>query len=423
MLKKWHRTLIISNLSVFLVVLSVFCIAVYVFAASAFENQLKDKLSVIADSAISSIDFDHDGHGQPDLIFSVLPDDASPSLQTMRLQWCAPDGKLELELGTMALELPFDRQSGFQSQESPPALVLTRPAIADGKLLGYVRVGHPLADVRKQESLLFKGLLLGTLVALAASAVGVFLLVRQSLKPVEITISRLKQFCADAAHELRTPLTAVQTNAAVALRHPEGMREGDKQKLAAIVSGATQMERLTADLLLLARSEQAPDENVSAATESISVSPVVAKVMQDVRAEAVSKQLHLVNKVPDGLEIQVDRKDLSCILGNLVGNAVKYTPDGGEVTVSAIKNNGFTTLCVFDTGIGISKKDLDRIFDRFWRADKARSHQSGGNGLGLSIAKAITEKYAGEISVSSEPGKGSTFTVRLANADHRSHAN
>src|SRR5262249_31692534 len=126
------------------------------------------------------------------------------------------------------------------------------------------------------------------------------------------------------------------------------------------------------------------------------------------------KDLRLTDNVPDGLEVRLDSDDLSCILGNLVGNAVKYTPPGGAVTVSAARENGFTVLKVSDTGIGIGKKDIDKVFDRFWRADKVRSHQSGGNGLGLSIAKAITEKYAGEISVVSEPGKGSTFTVRFS---------
>src|SRR5262249_9900348 len=325
MLKKWQRTLIISNLSVFLAVLTVFCAAVYLFAASAFESHLKDKLCAIADAAIASIDFDH-GEGQPDLIVSVLPGEASPSLQKMRLQWFRPDGTLELELGSMPLALPLNRQAGFESQAVPEALVLTKPAIAEGKLLGYVRVGHPLVEVRRQERVLLKDLLLGAMVALIASAIGVFLLVRQSLKPVQDTISRLRQFSADAAHELRTPLTAVRTNAEVALRHRDGMREEDKQKLEAIVTGARQMERLTGDLLLLARSEQKPATNGFQPVESISVHPVIARVLDDVRVEAASKDLRLTDNVPDGLEVRLDSDDLSCSLGNLVGNTVKYTP-------------------------------------------------------------------------------------------------
>ena len=111
--------------------------------------------------------------------------------------------------------------------------------------------------------------------------------------------------------------------------------------------------------------------------------------------------------------IQADAEALRRALLILMDNAAKYTPRGGSVHVGVERQNGFAVASVTDTGIGIDQEDLDRVFDRFWRADKARSRQQGGAGLGLSIAKWIIDVHGGGISVQSEPGKGSQFTVRL----------
>ncbi|MBZ0184987.1 MAG: hypothetical protein K8F91_01955, partial [Candidatus Obscuribacterales bacterium] len=262
MLERWQRKLILSNIVVVLVVLSIFCLTVYWFGCSAYDQQLRDKLRSIADSAISSIDFDDYGeshNGKPDLIVSVLPDDASPSLSRMRLQWFDSKGVKDIEKGSLELFVPLLEREGFQFQDSPRALIFSKPAIAHGKLLGYVRVGHPLAELDEKKDFLLTCLLFGTLVAVSASALGVLVLVRLSMKPVHESMQRLKQFSADAAHELRTPITAIQTNSDVALRYPEGMRESDREKFEDIISGARQMEKLTTDLLSLAQAEQSSD--------------------------------------------------------------------------------------------------------------------------------------------------------------------
>ena len=162
MLEKWQRRLALINIAVFLTILAIFCAAVYCFGSSAFEAQLQDKLRSIADSAISSIDFDDYGqphNGKPDLIVSVLPNEASPALNSMRIQWFNTLGQLDIEKGLMKLNVPFKPQETFQQQLNPPALVFTKPAIANGKLLVYVRVGHPLAEIQKQRGLLLQCLI------------------------------------------------------------------------------------------------------------------------------------------------------------------------------------------------------------------------------------------------------------------------
>ena len=110
--------------------------------------------------------------------------------------------------------------------------------------------------------------------------------------------------------------------------------------------------------------------------------------------------------------MDINREDIACVLRNLIDNAIKYTPDGGTVTVSAAASNGGVRISVSDTGIGIKTDELTRVFERFWRADAAR-HYSGGNGLGLPIVKAIVEKNGGTIALTSELGKGSCFKLYL----------
>lgn len=417
MLEKWQRRLVLINIAVFLTVLAIFCAAVYCFGSSAFDAQLQDKLRSIADSAISSIDFDDYGqphNGKPDLIVSVLPNEASPALNSMRIQWFNTLGQLDIEKGLMKLNVPFVRREAFQQQLNPQALVFTKPAIANGKLLGYVRVGHPLAEIQKQRGLLLQCLILGALVAVTASGVGMFLLVRQSLKPVEESIEHLQQFCADAAHELLTPITAIRTNSNVALRHPSGMREGDREKFEAIASGALQIEKLTEDLLKLAKAEQLLEKpQADHRLTSLDLSEHVENVLEIVSSGAKEKNLTLKNNTQKQLHVFMDGDDLDCVLKNLLDNAIKYTPDDGTVSISAVPTNGGIRITVTDSGIGIEKEDLPKVFERFWRADQARSYHSGGNGLGLPIVKAIIEKYDGTIAVASEPGKQTEFKIDL----------
>lgn len=417
MLEKWQKRLVLMNIAVFLAVLAIFCAAVYWFGCSAFDAQLQDKLRSIADSAISSIDFDDYGqshNGKPDLIVSVLPDEASPALNNMRIQWFNTLGQLDIEKGLMQLNVPLVRREAFQQQSNPAALVFTKPAIANGKLLGYVRVGHPLTEIRKQRGLLLQWLVLGALVAVTASGIGMFVLVRQSLKPVEESIEHLQQFCADVAHEVLTPITAIRTNSSVALRHSSGMRDGDKEKFEAIESGALQIEKLTEDLLKLAKAEQLIEKpEINHRLASIDVAEHVQNVLQKVSSGVEKKNLTLKSSTQEHLHVFMDGDDFDCVLKNLLDNAIKYTPDDGTISISAFRTNGGIRITVIDSGIGIHTEDLPKVFSRFWRADQARSYYSGGNGLGLAIVKAIIEKYDGTIAVTSDPGKQTEFKIDL----------
>jgi signal transduction histidine kinase len=194
--------------------------------------------------------------------------------------------------------------------------------------------------------------------------------------------------------------------------HPERIHPNDAKKVAAIVSAADQMSELVEDLLLLARMDDSRKANNLMA---IPLDEVLDDAVERLLWVAQQKGSTLHYTVPDEGELLVcaNGGHLRRLFANLVENALQYTPKGGEVTVRAMRQQNFAIVSVRDTGIGIAAADLPHVFDRFWRADKARSHRQGGTGLGLSIAQTIARSYGGEITVSSQVGVGSCFQVRL----------
>jgi signal transduction histidine kinase len=168
------------------------------------------------------------------------------------------------------------------------------------------------------------------------------------------------------------------------------------------------MTSLVSDLLTLARSDSTIIERE---TETFDFLPHAEKAIESVQPLADSKQIRLHLETPDSLMATGDSQRLSQLLYILLDNAIKYTPSNGEVWLLLTREGNELRIRVKDTGIGIKEKDYHRIFERFYRADKSRSRQMGGHGLGLSIAKWIVETHKGTISISSEVGIGTVFTI------------
>jgi two-component system OmpR family sensor kinase len=214
-----------------------------------------------------------------------------------------------------------------------------------------------------------------------------------------------KQFVADASHELRTPLTVIQGNLDLLKRN---MGEADRQEsLRAIESETRRMTKIASDLLLLANLEMAKEVKL----ESVPLKSLVAEEIK--RAQVLAGNRKIVAGKLEEISIKGDIHSLGQVLTNLVDNAVKYTPDGGTITLSVCRDGEWARLDVADTGIGIEAKNIPYLFDRFYRVDKARSRAGGSSGLGLAIVKSIVEQHGGKIAVASEPGEGSTFSVWL----------
>jgi heavy metal sensor kinase len=225
---------------------------------------------------------------------------------------------------------------------------------------------------------------------------------------LEQSFTEIRRFTADASHELRTPLAVIRTEAEVALARPLEPAEY-RNLLGSILEECERLTRLTEQLLALARE----DVGVSRPCEPFDLSAVVRRVVEDMRPLAEARSVHLRAEVKGVLRARGDSLRLRQVFVNVLDNAIKYTPSGGEVTVEAGLREGQAIVTVCDTGVGIPPEHLPRVFDRFYRVDKGRSRREGGTGLGLSIAQSIVAAHGGRIELASTPGQSTTCTVRL----------
>jgi two-component system phosphate regulon sensor histidine kinase PhoR len=216
-----------------------------------------------------------------------------------------------------------------------------------------------------------------------------------------------KDFVANVSHELRTPLTAIQGFAETLLGSALEDPQNNCRFLEIIRSHAVRLGRLTDDLLKLSRIEAG---KLEVAIQPISLIDAIESCVETTRIRAGEKQLSLKVNCPNGLPpVRAHEALLREVLQNLLDNAVQYTPPGGRIDVSAAVEDGHAVVTVSDNGIGIPIADQERIFERFYRVDAARSREVGGTGLGLAIAKHIVEAHGGRIWVESAIGQGSKF--------------
>lgn len=241
----------------------------------------------------------------------------------------------------------------------------------------------------------------------------------QMLDRVEQSILQMRRFTADASHELRAPMTLIYTAAQFALRRDRSSDEL-KDALSKILREAKRCTHLINQLLSLARSDEGSSRTELILTDVV---PLVREVATEVMMVASDKSLEVSTNLPeDAVRAAVDEHSFRRMLLILLDNAIKYAPAGGRVTVSVIEDASSVTIAVADTGPGIPKDELPFLFDRFWRADKVRSRDSGGTGLGLAIAREIARSHGAELAVESSVGHGSTFTVRLGRSGAQSPA-
>jgi len=231
----------------------------------------------------------------------------------------------------------------------------------------------------------------------------------QMLGRIESAFRRVTEFTADASHELRTPVALVRTTAELALRKPRSVEEYQRA-LAEVHAESIRTTGLIEDLLTLARADAG---KAVLERQEVDLVSLVREAGQQGRKLAQAKNLSFRTELPDQpVPILGDAGALRRLLLIVIDNGVKYTPQG-EIAVRLRIDGGAAEMEVTDTGLGIEKADLPHIFERFYRSDKSRNREFGGSGLGLSIAKWIVESHHGSVEVSSEPDRGSTFTVRL----------
>ncbi len=229
----------------------------------------------------------------------------------------------------------------------------------------------------------------------------------EMLLSIETAYRAQQRFISDASHELRAPLTAIQGNLELLRRH-RALPEADREEaLTEVERESTRLSRLVADLLVLARA----DAGVSLKRCPVDLDAIVLEAYKEARHLSQGQTLTLDPFEPARVEGEEDRlKQLVLIL---LDNAFKYTPVNGQVTLGLHRRDTDVEIVVRDTGVGIAPEDLPLVFERFYRADPARSRDPGGTGLGLPIARWIVDQHEGEIKLESQPGQGITAIVQL----------
>ena len=349
------------------------------------------------------------------------------------------------------------RARGFSHATINGLRVAVVPLSAD-PALGYAAVAEPLSVVEAGLAELRRDLFAGVLLVLLLASGGGYFLARKSLAPIasmnsqtqrisaenlsarlDVTNSRdelgrltttindllarlensfkeQQRFIADASHELRTPLAVLRGETEVALGKTRSVEEY-QQSWSLIQDEAERLSRIVEDLFILPR--QPINTRAALNKERVSLNDAVSDCARAAQVLAFRKgvRLNLENDFPS-IALNGDEELIKRLILNLLDNAVKYTPKGGEISLGLARQNGNAEIVVRDTGIGIAAADQARVFDRFFRVDKARARALGGAGLGLSIAQWIVEAHGGEISLLSTPGEGSTFTVVLPVIQH-----
>lgn len=355
-----------------------------------------------------------------------------------------------------------------RSFENTPLRIITFPVVENNHVTKIVQIASSLEEVEEVLNTLFIILVITVPLALMVASLGGQFLAHKALKPVDhitqtarmITsqnlnqriipprvqdeisrlietfnemISRLdqsfrqiKQFSSDASHELKTPLTILKGEVEVMLRKERTPQEY-QQILKSNLEEINRMSQIVEDLLILSKTDTG---EIRLNKEDISLTGILNEVVAQMDRLAKTKRLHLsTSNHHQDIHIFGDALRIRELFINLIENGIKYTEEGGSIHIGLEKESElsvgnqsdwmkrekgqFAKIIVADTGIGIAKENLGKIFDRFFRVDKARSREQGGSGLGLSICKWIVEAHQGEIKVESELGKGSSFTVIL----------
>lgn len=400
-----ERRLFVSYLLVFSALLVAFALVIHVSYVSSLKAQMDDRLDILLSTGVRSVYF-------TGTRFTIRQNLSPTSLlaRGQGLEWFdARRNRVATEgLVPDQKHLPEESSEVFQIGPSQQLQARVTPIVnpRTGATIGWVRASQSLKQMQSEAWQLDVILIIGLFVALAASTLGARYLQVRSVAPIRASYERLREFSADASHELRGPITAVNSNADAALRDAGGMRETDRERFAAIAQAAGQMRRLTEDLLLLARAEQSLEHEIFVVDLGAIVRNLGALYAADFERQGVEFR----NRVRENAHVYGNPDQIERILANLVENALRYTPAGGSVTIDSTQDRRHVHVNVTDTGSGIGKEHLDKIFDRFWRSESARSRTSG-TGLGLAIAKALARRHGGDVTVTSRPGAGSRFTV------------
>jgi two-component system OmpR family sensor kinase len=437
-------------------ILLLFGMAIYVSVSLTLTNQVDNTLAWAANQVVSEAQSGELGVNTPglDLFADVYIQVWGRTGQLQSASQNIRSYDRPLDVSTLQSSKPIYKDVTINSVD---LRVLTVPLVMkqSNYVVGTLQVGTSLARVNATQRVLLFVLFISEIVSMTIAGLAGWITTNQALSPLEAvtqtalqithaddlsrripyggppgdevgqlinsfnqTLSRLenlfntqRRFLADVGHELRTPLTVIRGNVDLIRM----MNAVDQESIESIVSEVDRLTRMVGDLLLLAQAESG---KVPLARNLVELDTLVLEALNQMRVLAHNR-LNLKLGEIDQVLVCGDQDRLKQVLVNLIGNAIKYTPAGGEVVVGLAKVDNRARLTVSDTGLGIPKEDLPHIFERFYRGEKSRTRSKDGKGfgLGLSIAYWIVRNHAGQIEVASREPQGTTFCVWLPLAE------
>lgn len=410
--KKVRNKFLIFNLVITCLILLVAFVAIYTITYHNTMNENRQRLASLSDQVIYERMAIHIGDRSSGMI--VFDPQMTSTFATSFSLFLDEGGRLMLINSILDYPQTYYEEAAViawnQSEEEQVSLAGRQWLYTTVPLLGgWYRVDF--LDITDTQDTL-RGLLITFFLVGVLSFGAIFILslyyANRSIAPIIRMWEAQKQFVADASHELKTPLSLIIANYDVLKSNENATVKSQEEWLSYIKLGANRMTELINRLLLLAKTE---DSGIVTSRHSFSLSDLAHQVAATMEAAALKKQVVFSKQIEAHVDLNGDEAVAGQILEILLENAVKYVDTGGTINFSLTKNGKQVVLVVENSGDGIAKEHLPKLFDRFYRVDQARSSEQGGFGLGLAIAKSLVAKTKGKISVESEVGTFTRFTV------------
>lgn len=404
MFRKLRRKLTFINVLVTALLLLVFVIGTFVIMQEQLFNQSQQLMQIVASEAGSGTVINTKAHNKHLTKYFYLKTDAVGKItenssdlplaidQLDPLVYEAfhrpnPKGEVDFQDETYSyLRVPLKQSPGF--------VISFVDLHQDREIMGNLLIA----------------LTIGGLICLILAYYGSRFMADRAMAPIKKSWQRQQDFVADASHELRTPLTVVQLNLELMKGNPEETVASQSKWLDYSLLETERMSKLVGDLLFLARADS---QQQTLEITQFSLDTALHEVIESFKPLAETSGILLESSLTSEITFMGDAFRIKQLLIILIDNAIKYTPSGGQVTVGLQNRDTSVEITVSDNGEGIEPEHLAKIFERFYRVDKARSQQKEGTGLGLAIAEWIIQSHHGQVKVSSSPGEGTTFVISL----------
>lgn len=327
------------------------------------------------------------------LMAEELASNVSEQLREIVLSWDFPESKIK----TLHI-------TSSDSNNMWHFLLASKNVVKDGVYLGKIFVGINLTPLSRISIKYFNvALIIVFTVSILAFIIGNYF-ANNAVQPIEIAMQRQKEFIGNASHEIRTPLSILLSSVDL-IDDNKNIKILNNMK-----SEILRMRDLVNNLLILTRMEDINDKRLF---NNFNLSIMLDDIVKSMQIMATNKDISIETSIEKNISIYANEADIHNLITILIDNAIKYSPKSTKISIEAKKKNNLVRFIIKDQGYGIGEKDIEHIFDRFYRVDKAHSNSSGGFGLGLSLSSKIVSSHSGKIEVESTINKGSTFTIIL----------